>query len=148
MPIVRIEIQSGKSTAYKRELLNGVRTAIVSALGVHDDRVMQRIIETPAEDIDTTEIRSDRLTIVEISMLEGRDRELKDALYQALLRRLALEPGITAHDLVVIVNDPPAECFCLNGAIPGTALPTPAEAEPAPPPLTAESEEAEGGDEL
>ena len=87
MPIVRIDIQSGKSTAYKRELLNGVRSAITGALGVPDDRVMQRIVETPAEDIDTTGVRSDRLTIVEISMLAGRGRELKDALYQALSRR-------------------------------------------------------------
>jgi phenylpyruvate tautomerase PptA (4-oxalocrotonate tautomerase family) len=148
VPIVRIDIQSGKSTAYKRELLNGVRTAIVSALGVSDDRVMQRIVETPAEDIDTTEIRSDRLTIVEISMLEGRDRELKDALYQALLRRLALEPGITAHDLVVIVNDPPAECFCLNGAIPGSQPEASSQTGSVTTPETDADEEPEGGAEL
>ena len=99
MPIVRIDIQSGKSTAYRRELLNGVRSAITGALGVPDDRVTQRIVETPAENIDMTGVRSDRLTVVEISMLAGRGPELKVALYQALSRRLALEPGISAHDL-------------------------------------------------
>jgi len=148
---VRIDIQSGKSTAYKRELLNGVRSAITGALGVPDDRVMQRIIETPAEDIDTTGVRSDRLTIVEISMLAGRGRELKDALYQALSRRLALEPGITAHDLIVIVNDPPAECFCLNGEIPeGPATARAAEQVGTGPEADAASDEAlptDGGDE-
>lgn len=117
MPIVRIDIQSGKTTAYKRSILNGVRQAMTSALGVDDDRVMQRIVETPAEDIDTTEIKSDRLTIVEISMLPGRGKELKHKLYQAIATRLGLEPGIAAHDLIVILNDPSGECFYLNGAI-------------------------------
>lgn len=116
MPIVRIDIQSGKSTAYKRQILHGVRDAVTSALGVPDDRVMQRIIETPAEDIDATDIRSDKLTVVEVSMLSGRGPELKGELFRAMSRRLGLEPGIEPHDLVVIVNDPPGECFFLNGA--------------------------------
>jgi len=47
VPIVRIDIQAGKSTAYKREILHSVRSAIVESLGVPDDRVQQRIIETP-----------------------------------------------------------------------------------------------------
>jgi hypothetical protein len=117
VPIVRIDIQAGKTTVYKRALLGGVRMAITSVLGVPDDRVMQRIVETPAEDIDTTEIRSDRLTVVEISMLAGRGPELKEELYRAISKRLSFEPGISEHDLIVVVNDPPAECFYLNGAI-------------------------------
>jgi len=117
VPIVRIDIESGKTTSYKRSILNGVRQAMTTALEVDDDRVTQRIVETPAEDIDTTEIKSDRLTIIEISMLPGRGPELKQKLYQAIATRLALEPGIAAHDLIVIVNDPAGECFYLNGAI-------------------------------
>ena len=114
MPIVRIDIQSGKTTEYKRTLLHGVRDAIVTELGVPDDRVMQRIVETPREDIDATDVRSDRLTIIEITMLP-RARELKDALYRAISSRLGVDPGITQHDLVVLVNDPASECFFING---------------------------------
>lgn len=117
MPIVRIDIQAGKSTAYKRALLAGVRQAITSALDLDNDRVMQRIVETPPEDIDTTSIRSDRLTIIEITMVAGRGPELKESLYKAISKRLDLEPGISAHDLVVLINDPAAECFFLNGAM-------------------------------
>ncbi len=115
MPIVRIDIQSGKTTAYKRAILHGVREGITTALGVGDDRVHQRIIETPQEDIDATEVKSDRLTIVEISMLPGRDTTLKGELFTAISRRLGLSPGIDPHDLIVIVNDPPGECFYING---------------------------------
>jgi len=116
MPIVRIDIQAGKSTAYKRAILRGVREAVTGALAVPDDRVMQRIVETPPEDIDTTDVKSDRLTIVEISMLP-RAGDLKEALYREIARKLSFEPGLSEHDLVVIVNDPSAECFYINGSM-------------------------------
>jgi len=114
MPIVRIDIQAGKSTEYKRAILHGVRLAITEALSVPDDRVTQRIIETPAEDTDTTEIRSDRLTVVEITMMP-RPTDVKDELYRAVAKYLGIEPGISGHDLIVVANEPAAECFFLNG---------------------------------
>jgi len=117
MPLVRIDIQSGKTTAYKRAILRGVRAAITTALDVPDERVMQRIMETPGEDIDASDVRSDRLTIIEISMLPGRGPELKRALYERIVRELGLAPGIDAHDIMVLVNDPVAECFALGGVM-------------------------------
>jgi phenylpyruvate tautomerase PptA (4-oxalocrotonate tautomerase family) len=127
MPIVRIDIQSGKSTAYKRDILHGVRAAMIEALGVHDDRVMQRLIETPAENIDAPEIRSDRLTIIEVSMLPGRGPDLKEALYSAIVKRLGEKPGIYSHDIMVLINDPSAECFALGGVMQCTLTAPPEE---------------------
>lgn len=119
MPFVRIDIQSGKTTAYKRAILHGVRDGLANALGVDHDRIVQRIIESPAENIDATDVKSDRLTLVEISMLPGRGPELKERLYHEVARQLAHDPGIEEHDLVVLVNDPPAECFFMNGRMQG-----------------------------
>jgi len=138
MPIVRIDIQSGKTTEYKRTLLHGVRDAIAAELGVAHDRVMQRIVETPREDIDATEVRSDRLTIIEITMLP-RSPELKEALYRAIASRLGVEPGIPQHDLVVLVNDPAAECFFINGRMQCEGSGSAEE----PPPLGDEPEESQ-----
>jgi phenylpyruvate tautomerase PptA (4-oxalocrotonate tautomerase family) len=123
VPIVRIDVQSGKSTAYKRAVLHGVRAALVSAIGAPDERIMQRIIETPAEDIDTTENRSDALAIIEISMLPGRGAELKSALYEAIVKNLSVNPGIHARDIMVLVNDPSAECFAIGGVMQCTLAP-------------------------
>lgn len=127
MPIVRIDIQSGKTTAYKRDILHGVRAAVADSLGVPDDRVMQRLIETPAENIDAPEMRSDRLTIIEVSMLPGRGPDLKEALYSAIVRRLGEKPGIYSHDIMVMVNDPSAECFALGGVMQCTLTSSPEE---------------------
>jgi 4-oxalocrotonate tautomerase len=117
VPIVRIDMQAGKTTVYKRAVLRGVREGMKAALGVPNDRIMQRIIETPAEDIDAAGDRSDGLTIVDISMIAGRGVELKDALYREVSRRLSKEPGIGKEDLVIIVNDPSGECFYVSGEI-------------------------------
>ena len=140
MPIVRIDIQAGKSTAYKRQILQSVRAALIRSLGVADARISQRIIETPAENIDASNERSDRLTIIEIAMLPGRDAALKQAMYAEIVSALAERPGIHQHDITVLVNDPSAECFAIGGVmqctISGDPLPPPErlfEDEPAEP---------------
>lgn len=120
MPIVRIDIESGKPVEYRRALLGGVRRGIVTALGVANDRVSQRIFETPAENTDTAAGKSERYTVVEISMLPGRGPELKERLYRAIAEELAADPGILAPDLVVLVRDPEPECFYLNGSMAGS----------------------------
>lgn len=125
MPIVRIDIQSGKSTAYKREILHGVRRALVSALEVGDERIMQRIVETPADDIDIADGRSDRLTIIEVAMLPGRGPECKERLYDAIVANLGQSPGIHARDIMVLVSDPSAECFALGGVMQCTLTASP-----------------------
>lgn len=119
MPIVRIDIEAGKSTAYKREILHGVRDAIATALGVTGDRIYQRIVETPSEDIDTPVGRTDRLTMIEISMLAGRDLALKEEMYRGIVTHLGFKPGIDSHDIVVIVHEAAGECFCIGGNLPG-----------------------------
>ena len=117
MPIVRIDIQAGKSTAYKRDILHAVREAITTSLGVPDERVMQRLIESPPDNIDVPEIRSDALAIIEVTMLPGRGPELKQAMYAAIVARLGEKPGIHQHDITVIVHEPAAECFAVGGVM-------------------------------
>lgn len=117
MPFVRIEIQAGKTGEYKRSLLHAVRRALVEALGVPDERIMQRIAEYEPEDLDIPETKSDRLTVVEISMLP-RDGELKRDLYREIVKSVALSPGISSSDVMIVVNEPNRECFGICGEIP------------------------------
>lgn len=115
MPIVRIDIQAGKSPQHKRAVLAGVRAGIASAFGVDDDRIMQRIVETDAADIDNTSVRTSDFTVVNIQMVGGRADAAKEELYRAIESNLAENPGVRGRDLVILVTDPPAECFFLDG---------------------------------
>lgn len=127
MIIVRIDVQAGKSTAYKREILHSVRGALASSLGAADDRIAQRLIETSADNIDAPETRSDRLTIVEVTMLPRQDPDLKQTMYTALVARLGEKPGIHQHDITVIVHEPAAECFAVGGVMQCTVPGSPAQ---------------------
>ena len=50
-------------------------------------------------------------------MLPGRGPDLKEALYSAIVRKLGEKPGIYSHDIMVLINDPAAECFALGGVM-------------------------------
>lgn len=117
MPFVRIEIQAGKTGQYKRALLHGVRRALTTALGVSDERIMQRISEFEPENLDIPDTKSDRLTMIEIAMLP-RDGAAKRALYDEIVRSLGFSPGITAEDIMIVVNEPHRECFGICGQVP------------------------------
>jgi phenylpyruvate tautomerase PptA (4-oxalocrotonate tautomerase family) len=146
VPIVRIDIQSGKTTAYKRDMLRSVRSAIVESLGVDNERVTQRIIETPAENIDDAGVRSDHLTVIDVAMLPGRDAAVKSKMYAAIVEALGERPGIHQRDITVLVSDPAAECFAIGGVMQCT-LPDEPEPAPAEEP-TATEEPAPDEDEL
>lgn len=132
MPIVRIDIQTGKSTAYKRDILRSVRTALTRSLSVPEDRIIARVIETPAENIDAPEIRSDRLTVIEVSMLPRQTPAAKQSLYADIVSELGERLGIHQHDISLVVTEPTAECFAIGGVmqctLPGDES-TPAEEE-------------------
>lgn len=105
MPFVRIDITGPKPEPYKRALLSGARLAVTSALGVPDSRVSVRLIETPAAHVDMPSCRTDRFTVVEVLMFEGRTPELKAALVSALRDIYAENPGIERSEVTVFMHD-------------------------------------------
>ncbi|HEX9092543.1 MAG TPA: tautomerase family protein [Coriobacteriia bacterium] len=106
MPIVRIDITGPKPPDWKAALLRGARSAVVEALGVPDGRVTVRVVETPGDCVDVPDCRTDRFTIVEVIMYEGRDEEMKRALSAAIRERLSRDPGIEPSEVSVIIRDP------------------------------------------
>lgn len=105
MPVVRIDITGPKDPAYRRALLAGARAAITSAFGVPDERVMLRVVETPAQDVDIRSPRTDRATFLDVLMKAGRTPELKEALVAAVREAYATDPGIAETDVAVSFRD-------------------------------------------
>ena len=105
MPLVRIDVTGPKSPAHKRSLMAAARAAIIGHLAVDDSRVMVRVVETPAEDVDMPPCRTSRLTFVDILLYEGRTPEMKAAMAAALRDSLAQDPGIEASEVVIHFQD-------------------------------------------
>lgn len=105
MPLVRIDITGPKAPEYKRALLAGVRGAITSAFGVDDARVVVRIIETPADDVDAPPCRSARFCVVDVLMYEGRTPEMKHAMATAAREALTVDPGIEPSEVQIAFRE-------------------------------------------
>lgn len=105
MPIVRVDIVGPKPAEYVKSVLAGVRSGVVEGLGVPDDRVTVRVIETPASHADLPACRTDRYTVVEVALYAGRSPELKAATIAAVRERLLAEPGIPECEVAMLFRD-------------------------------------------
>ncbi len=105
MPIVRIDITGPKPPGWKQSLAKSAREAIVGALGVPDSRVTVRVQETPDDCVDVPDCRTDRYTVVEVIMYEGRATEMKQAMVRAIRERFAADPGIEPSEVAVVIRD-------------------------------------------
>ena len=119
MPIARIDITGPKSAEYKRALAAAVRGAIVSCLGATDDRVNVRVVETVPECVDVPACRTERYTVVDIMMYEGRTDEMKTAFAEKLRAGLASNPGIEPSEVAIALHS--MSKIDLN-VLPGEAL--------------------------
>jgi phenylpyruvate tautomerase PptA (4-oxalocrotonate tautomerase family) len=105
MPLVRIDLRTGKAANYRSEIGRVVHDALTS-VGVPKDDRFQVIAEHEAGsflfDPDYLGIhRSDDLVIIQITWNEGRTVEQKKQLYKAIAERLAKSPGIRPEDVFI-----------------------------------------------
>ncbi len=105
MPLVRIDVIGQRSAAYKQALMGAVRRAIVEDLAAEDRRVIVRIAETRAEDVDLPACRTENMTVVDILLYDGRTPEMKAAMTASLRTALAVDPGIEPSEVAVFFHD-------------------------------------------
>ena len=104
MPIARVDVTGPKSAEYKRDIMAAVRSAIVTCLGAGDERVNVRVVETEPECVDVPSCRTDRYTVVDVTLYEGRTDEMKRAFAETLRAGLALSPGIEPSEVSIALH--------------------------------------------
>jgi phenylpyruvate tautomerase PptA (4-oxalocrotonate tautomerase family) len=122
MPLVKIEIREGKSSEYKKAILDGVHEALVEALKIPDRDRFQRIYELDEDDFEVPLDRTDQATIIEIKIFPGRSLEAKKNLYQYIIKNLEKNPGINGHDVLVILLEPPLSNWGVRGGQPASEV--------------------------
>lgn len=122
MPLVRVEIRTGKTPEYKKALLNGVHAALVEAFKIPDDDRMQRLYELEPEHFEASSTKSENVTIIEITAFKGRSYEAKKNLYAAVVRNLANSPGINGRDITVVLHEQPLENWGVRDGIPANEV--------------------------
>jgi 4-oxalocrotonate tautomerase len=106
MPLVRIDIRSGKSEEHKKALADGVHRALVEACGTPADDRFQLITEHPPGSLiyDGNYLgvhRTNDIVMVQITLSTGRKLTQKRQLYKRITELLAQNPGLRPEDVVI-----------------------------------------------
>ncbi len=115
MPFVRVEILSGKTPAYKKALLQAVHDAFVAVFEIEDDDRYQRLYELDEDCFERRKAKTDRFTLIELTLFPGRSKELKGRLIKDITRLLGERLGIAPTDVFIIIHEPPLENWGCNG---------------------------------
>lgn len=115
MPLIRIEIIKGKDASYKQTLLDAIHDALVNALGIEDWDRFQRLYELDEDCFQRSESKTDRFTMIEITMFPGRTKEQKALVFSEIVRLLSERLGIAATDVFIVLQEPPNENWGLAG---------------------------------
>ena len=106
MPLVRIDLRTGKSPEYRKALGDGVHRAMIDALAIPPDDRFQVITEHPAEGLvyDAHYLgiaRTDNVVFVQITLSAGRKPQQKRKLFKRMAEILAESPGLKPQELVI-----------------------------------------------
>jgi phenylpyruvate tautomerase PptA (4-oxalocrotonate tautomerase family) len=91
-----------------RRLSDTIHSCVVEALSFPEDKRAHRFFHFDADDFFSPSGRTDRYTIIEFSMIEGRTVETKKRLINLLFQRIESEIGILPNDIEITIAETPA----------------------------------------
>jgi phenylpyruvate tautomerase PptA (4-oxalocrotonate tautomerase family) len=108
VPLVRIDVQEGRSPADLRRIADVVQEVMLDVFAAPPRDRYQIITEHPvghiiAEDTGLGFERTERVVVIQI-VQQGRSADQKQAAYAALAERLNAECGVAPADLIVSVT--------------------------------------------
>ncbi len=99
----------------RTELSAAIHASAVDALALPVSKRFHRFIALDPVDFLHPEDRSDRYTIIEISMFEGRSVETKKALIRSLFARIEAQCGIAPNDVEITIFETPRHNWGIGG---------------------------------
>jgi 4-oxalocrotonate tautomerase len=106
MPLVRIALRRGTTTAFRRALSDSVHRAMVETIKIPEQDRFQIITEHDEESLiyDPSYLgisRSDGVVLIQITLSAGRTLEVRKALFARIAELLREAPGISSEDVFI-----------------------------------------------
>ena len=106
MPLVRVSLRSGKSTAYKQAIGDGIYQAMLDSFNVPKEDRFVVVSEHAESEFQFSKTyldiaRSDDLVIIQITANSGRTVEQKKALFARIAELLSQNPGLRKQDVFI-----------------------------------------------
>ena len=110
MPLVKVNLLKGRSAEDKDSIAASIQTALVSALDVSDANRYQLFNEYDGESLRHTSgylgmTYTDQLLIIEITIREGHDDDLKKLLLAEINRNLVATGVVGGDDMFVLITE-------------------------------------------
>jgi phenylpyruvate tautomerase PptA (4-oxalocrotonate tautomerase family) len=121
MPLIRVEIRVGWSSAEKARLLDAIHAAAVEALRIPDEDRTQILTEHPADAFEFPPGKGDRFTLIQVTMFAGRSLDAKRRLYQAVVGNLG-RLGIPPSEVLIVLHEVALENWGIRGGTPASDL--------------------------
>ncbi|MFA6011480.1 MAG: tautomerase family protein [Desulfobacteraceae bacterium] len=121
MPLVKINIKKGRSPGEKKQLLDIVHSSLVDAFKIPQNDRIQRICEFDDEAFEIPADRTDKFTIIEITILPGRSFEAKKNLYQLIFGKLKAI-GYQDNDAAIVLTEPELNNWGVRGGYPASEI--------------------------
>jgi hypothetical protein len=114
MAQVRIYGHRDAIERHRQPLSDAIHACLMDALGLPAEKRFQRFFPMDARDFIHPDDRSERYTILEISMFAGRSEATKRRLIRLLFERLA-GIGIAPQDVEITIFETPAASWGIRG---------------------------------
>jgi 4-oxalocrotonate tautomerase len=106
MPLVRVSLRSGKSTAYKQAIGDGIYQAMLDSFNVPKEDRFVVVSEHGEGEFQFSKTyldiaRSDDLVIIQITANAGRTVDQKKALFARIAELLSQNPGLRKEDIFI-----------------------------------------------
>ncbi|MEE1613205.1 tautomerase family protein [Microvirga sp. CF3016] len=106
MPLIRISLKKGKSSADRKALADGVYLALRETFNVPEDDLFVTISEHEDDNFFYGASylgieRSDDLVIIQLTVSNTRTIEQKKALFKRIVERLSDNPGLRPEDVFI-----------------------------------------------
>jgi 4-oxalocrotonate tautomerase len=122
MPLVRIDLRQGKSSAYKKAVCDGVYRAMRETFNVPEDDRFMIVNEHDVDNFVYAESylgiqHTDDLVIIQITANDTRTVEQKQAFFARVTTLLVQNPGLRKEDVLINVVECKKENWSFGNGI-------------------------------
>ena len=122
MPLVRIDLNQGKSAEFRKTLGDIIYRAMRETINVPENDKFQVITEHAAEDFNVTPAYlgnrySQDIILIQITMSSGRSVELKKAFYRRIADDIGVQLKARPEDVVINLVEVAKENWSFGGGI-------------------------------
>ncbi|WP_295894419.1 tautomerase family protein [uncultured Vibrio sp.] len=99
----------------KAQLSDAIHLSMTQALGLPESKRAHRFIPLDKDDYYYPADRSAAYTVIEVNMMEGRQKDTKKALIKSLFSNIENMLGIAPIDIEITIKEQPAHCWGFRG---------------------------------